>query len=428
MADQNVGSKETKKKPIKVGNVVTGEDFFGREKEMARFIGLLGDGAHILMTGQRRIGKSSLLIDASKRLQEDAICLYVDVEHCDSAKEVIINLIKQANELRSRLGSTMDGFFNLFKGMRDSVEEVSFDVVKLKLREGAIKDWQEMGDNILDWLSKNEKPVYIFFDELPVFVNRIIRNSANEIVPDQIKDADIFLSWLRSKGIAYTGKLNFVICGSIGIEPVLEQVNLSDRINIFDSLHLSPWDLETSREFLQDRADGHKIELLPGVKELVMEKLGVGIPHFVQKFMQNIQWDCMERETDICGVDDVERIYKERMLAVEGSMVLATYIERLERTLGKKKFRLAKDLLTEAAVTDGLAGGTAMLIAEQYYDKRYKCIDVIRFLLKTFEHDGYLIQKENIYLFENNLLKDHWKKEFSFLYSSPVQHVDKQKN
>ena len=49
----------------------------------------------------------------------------------------------------------------------------------------AIKGWQ-----------KNS----IFFDELPIFINRIIGDSSNNIDPDKTKRADLFLSWLR--GIA----------------------------------------------------------------------------------------------------------------------------------------------------------------------------------------------------------------------------------
>ena len=73
----------------------------------------------------------------------------------------------------------------------------------------------------------------------------------------------------------------------------------------------------------------------------ILEKLGVAIPHFVQKFMQNIWWDCLDRDSTTCDIADVERIYDERLLAVQGSMVLASYMERLERSLGRLKSRLA---------------------------------------------------------------------------------------
>lgn len=102
------------------------------------------------------------------------------------------------------------------------------------------------------------------------------------------------------------------------------------------------------------------------------------------------------------------------MLSVQGNIELATYVERLERTLGPEMFRLAKELLTEAAITDRLTGQAAMIIAEDYYPDRMERTDVIRFLIKTFEHDGYLRQEGGDFVFGNSLLKDYWEKEFSF--------------
>ncbi len=417
MAEYREGGAKSLKKPIIVGNVVTGDDFFGREKDIAKFIDLLRNGSHVLLVGRRRLGKTSLMLETANRLGEEAICLYVDIEHCESPEEMIVKLGKEAHEHRGPLQSAKEGLYGVLKGIRDSIEEVGVDEkVKIKLRDGAAENWKFMGDRILDWLSEIGEPVVIFIDELPVFINRIIRDSGGSIDPERIKEADIYLSWLRGACTLYSGKITFVAGGSIGIEPVLEQVSLSDRINTFTAFHLPPWDKETALNFLEDRGKWNGIRFLGGAKERILRKLGEAIPHFVQKFLQNICWDCMDRDSDACTSADVDRIYEKKLLAVQGSMDLATYVERLERTLGKEKFRLAKELLSEAAIADRLTGQTAMIIAKDYYPDHHERVDMIRFLLKTFEHDGYLQQDGSDFVFKNNLLKDYWKKEFSFNY------------
>jgi hypothetical protein len=170
-------------------------------------------------------------------------------------------------------------------------------------------------------------------------------------------------------------------------------VGLSDRLNNFTAVHLTPWNHTTAKAFLDDRAKGNGIRFGEGAINLILEKLGVAIPHFVQKFMQNIIWDCMDHEKVTCSVDDVARIYDDNLLAVQGSLELATYVERLERTLGKKKFHIARDLLSEAAILGRLTGQAAMAIASNYYSDRQEQVETLRFILKTFEHDGYLQQK-----------------------------------
>ncbi|MCP4753873.1 MAG: ATP-binding protein [Proteobacteria bacterium] len=417
MGDDQEGGSKSPKKPIIVGNVVTGGDFFGREKDIAKFIELLRNGSHVLLVGQRRLGKTSLMLETADRLREEAICLYVDIERCDSSEDMIVKLGKAAHEHRGLLRAAKEGLFGVLRSIRNSIEEVAVDEnLKIRLREGAADNWKSMGDRIFDWLSGIDKPVVIFIDELPVFINRIMRDSAGAITPERKKEADIYLSWLRGACIQYSGRITFVAGGSIGIEPVLEQVGMSDHINNFTAFHLQPWDRKTALDFLDDRGKWNGIRFLEGAKERILDKLGIAIPHFVQKFLQNISWDCIDRNAEACASADIDRIYTNNLLAVQGSMELATYVERLERTLGNEKFRLARELLAEAAITGRLTGQAAMILAKDYYSDNHERVDMIRFLLKTFEHDGYLQQDGSDFVFKNNLLKDYWKKEFSFNY------------
>jgi AAA+ ATPase superfamily predicted ATPase len=130
-----------------VGHVVTGKDYFNRDVEIAKLTGLLLNGAHVLLIGQRRIGKSSLMLETVNRLRERAICLYVDVQHCDSPKEIIVKLGYVTQEHRSLLKTTGDAFFGIFKYIRESVDELgSTELFKIKLREKAEVDWADIGN------------------------------------------------------------------------------------------------------------------------------------------------------------------------------------------------------------------------------------------------------------------------------------------
>ncbi|MGR3218920.1 MAG: hypothetical protein ACUZ8H_03760, partial [Candidatus Anammoxibacter sp.] len=362
------------------------------------------------------------MLETANRLKDEFICLYTDIQHCGSPEDVIVKFGKTAQEHRSLIKTIKDGLVKIFGNIKDSIEEVGINsVASLKLREGANNNWMNMGEQLFEWLSKAEKPIIIFFDELPIFINRVMRDENKNITPGGRKLVDVFLSWLRSSGIQYTERIRIVVGGSIGIEPLLAQINLSAHMNMYTAFHLLPWDNATALEFINDRALGNNISFEEGAKEYLLEKLGVAIPHFVQKFLQNICWDCLDRNSNSCAISDVDRVYNEKLLAVQGSIELATYVERLERTLGSEKYNLAKELLSEAAIIGRLTGKAAMIIAGSYCSNQNEKADAVRFLLKTFEHDGYLQQSGSDYVFKNILLKNYWIKEFSFNYTPASQ-------
>ncbi len=140
-------NKANEERPLIVGNVVTGSDFFGREKDIEKFVGLLRSKSNILLLGQRRIGKSSLMLETAERLKEEFISLYTDIENCDSPEDVIVKFSKTAEDHRSLIKTIRDGFVKMFGNIKDSVEEVGIDnIAKLKLRERANSNWMNTGE------------------------------------------------------------------------------------------------------------------------------------------------------------------------------------------------------------------------------------------------------------------------------------------
>ncbi len=81
-----------KKLKMGQGKVVTGEWFWDREKEKELFVQKIDDGAHILLVAQRRMGKTSIMAEVAELLAERYICLFVDLQKCQSASDAIVEL------------------------------------------------------------------------------------------------------------------------------------------------------------------------------------------------------------------------------------------------------------------------------------------------------------------------------------------------
>lgn len=62
-----------------IGGPVPAEDLVGREDYLRRIIGRLSEGTHILVAGPRRIGKTSIILEALRRMaRHGALTAYVD--------------------------------------------------------------------------------------------------------------------------------------------------------------------------------------------------------------------------------------------------------------------------------------------------------------------------------------------------------------
>lgn len=66
--------------------------FFGREKQLNSII----DGTeNLVIVGARRIGKTSLMQEAERRLKEDGRTVYyIDVQHCEAANDVVSEILR----------------------------------------------------------------------------------------------------------------------------------------------------------------------------------------------------------------------------------------------------------------------------------------------------------------------------------------------
>jgi hypothetical protein len=78
--------------PYQRNKPASGWRFFGREKQLRDII----DGTeNLVVVGARRVGKTSLLVEAERRLREDGKeVFYVDVQECKTANEVVAEVLR----------------------------------------------------------------------------------------------------------------------------------------------------------------------------------------------------------------------------------------------------------------------------------------------------------------------------------------------
>lgn len=394
------------------GNWVAGDQFWDREAELSQFIERLDEGAHLMLVAPRRIGKTSLMKEAARRIEDRYLCLYIDLQKAQSSADAVVELSVAAHRFQPLWDKAKSIFQNVLK---DAVESIKVDDLTVTLRSGLTAgDWQAKGDRLFEILAGNEKPVVLLFDELPILVNRLLKGNDYVITPERREAADAYLSWLRSNSIRYQGSIRMVVTGSIGLEPVVHQGGLSATLNTLTSFHLGPWSQEVASGCLRALANGYGLTLHEDAIQEMLERLGMCIPHHVQMFFDHVY-----QESRLRGLNDVSRelaseVYERSMLGTRGHVELSHLEERLKCVLGPGLDLLALDLLTEAAVAGRLTPETGVALAQAQFPEDWA--PKLREVLGILEHDGYLGNREGAYVFASRLLKDWWKARFEFAY------------
>lgn len=401
------------KLPNKFGPWVTGDEFFDRIAEVDRLTQLLDEKNNILLVAPRRIGKTSLVRETFRRMETRAkdYLLFVDVQDCKTPEDVIVALSLAAQPYGNLASKVRGAFSSFWAGFRDNVESLgTSELLELRFREGIAGDWRAKAGKIVRSLAEADRPIAICLDELPVMLNRLVTGPGD--TADRRATAEIFLSWLRRIVTAHPDKMRWIICGSIGLEPILARHNLSFTVGHLRAFHLQPWDRETADACLRSLTafEGH--EWPKESRSALLDKLAHFIPHHVQMYFGHVIDDCRLRGVPAPTAEDVDRVYETHMLSTRGHAELADYEERLLRVLDETVVSLALALLTEAAVVGRLTPEAAGGIVKRHgLEKPEKAL---RDVLRVLEHDGYLGRDDDAdhWVFVSPLIRDWWKRRF----------------
>jgi len=400
------------------GNVATGDRFWDRKADLALLIQRIDDGQHVLLVAQRRMGKTSLMKEAMARLKDRYTCLFIDLQKAASSADVIVELSLATRPFKSLWDKSKDVFSNILSRLSESIEEVSVNELGVKLRAGLTNaNWAEKGDQLFAILATSEKPVFLCVDEISIFLNRILKDDEGTVTSDGRREVEQFMSWLRENSIRHQGSVRMILSGSIGLEPVLNQAGLSATVNTFGPFELNPWDVETAQGCLDALAQEYGVVFHPGATHEMTKQLGCCIPHHVQMFFSHVYDRCVRRNRMDFFTDEVEAVYNEEMLSIQGHAELTHYEERLKLVLGPQRFTIALELLTEAAVV-GRLPKDALRIQRDL--NRFPDIDLIkaqREILEILQHDGYLRESNGEFQYISKLLRDWWRKRYEAFYT-----------
>ena len=387
------------------GRWVSGDDFFNRDSELQTLEERVRGGSHLLLTGQRRMGKTSILRELGRQLETAGwVFLFIDVEGETSEKDVIARLADEVRPVRGIWSRFAEPLLHWAGERIGRVEEIGASPFRLKLRDGIrTASWRRHGERLIRACAEHDKPVLLAIDELPIFLSRLLREDGGAVRVDD------FLRWLRGVLQRLEGDSPvLVVSGSVGLAPLVRRLGIPDRINHLHPVRLGPWPRETSVECLERLAGDNGLRFEDGVADAVHEALGIGIPHYVQSFFARLQEFARMRSRDHATREDVAEV-RHGLLGSSGDNDLVHYRTRLEEGLGDEEdCTIAMEILAEAATEGSFTPEAARSLARLYAPMGNNVRDRIAEVLEVLVHDGYLEAAGNGHRFPFRLLRDWW--------------------
>ncbi len=378
----------------------TSSNFFGRERDLLRIWGLVGECNNILLLAPRRVGKTSLMGAMREQARaKNYQAAFLDVGSVASEGEFVRKLLESIADPNVLQRIIKSPFFPSVKKLTvagNSIEFGSFDD----------EDWRTIGERVAQMLAAGETPWLFLVDEFPIFVNQL-----RKLDPGRARG---FLEWFRTLRHA-APKVRWLLSGSIGLDKVARDGRMSDTINdLLPVTDFGPYPLPIARAFIDQLGIHYGTMLEDEVREHLIQKVGWPIPFHLRQVFDRHRKYCADHDLP-ATVATLDAAYEK--LINDRSPHLNWWDERLTELYGEHADRHARTILRTAARAGGEGAtlqslrratwkGHAESAVEEEHDR------LVNEVLDALVSDGYLRREAGPrsirYLFLSSFLRDFW--------------------
>ena len=379
---------------IVTGNIVKGEDLYGRDCELELLWHTIKKDS-LLLTSPRRYGKTSIVYHMKDNPQHGWSVIYLDMEGSDEPYEFIIELLSHSHP------TLLQNLKNLFHSVKDAIDEVEFfNMVAIKLQESNTS-WKKKGTEIFCKLKETNSKSIIIIDELPIYLLKM-----QEKYNDNGSTVSTFLHWLRS--IRQDLQVRFIVCGSIGIDSIVDRYGLDNSINDLSRMSLPPFKYKTAKGMITTLLDRYNIYHTDDLIKEILDHIGLQIPFFIQLMLKEIR-DRTNSGRKKLTSEIISDSYTKGLLGTEGKKDFEWYFSRLKREFEGKDYLITLEILKRLTQ---VSSATECELEEIYNKIRQKeNKPEFRKILHTLETGFYIEENKNGISFHNKVLRDLWIKE-----------------
>ena len=387
------------------GSPVEHTDFFDRPRDLARLQRELTNGANLLLTAPRRVGKTSLVLRLCE-LERAAgrTAVFMNVEGCHDELAFAERLVDELS--RSGLHPEAISRVSLvFRKARQAFSGMKLGAAGVDMEMGTTEDpdHSTLGralESIFRRIESDGKPVLLAIDEMPELLLALGKADHG------IGRVSHLLHWLRALRQTYRHHVRWIFLGSIGLDTFVDDRNLRKTINDLTGLSLEALDLGEADRFLSELGASNGLPLSADQRALIIKRVGWPLPHHLQIVFHALV-DSGTAKADAAAVDAAF----EHLLQPGNLSQFDTWRQRLDEQFGQSDATAAKDALRHLCQhRNGRSRAqvlNALMATRQAADAAAIEVQLAR-LLQMLQRDGYLLESEGRYAFRSFLLREYW--------------------
>lgn len=205
--------------PVNPGGTLDPDHVVGRDELIAELWAKLQHHS-LVITSERRMGKTSIIKKMSAAVPTDVLAFYRDVEGIDSPVQFVERVAQDIEQTLRQNRTALEGFRKLFK----SLGGIEIGGV-IRFPEAAQPHWQDALEMLFTELhDRNPQKTFVFFwDEMPWMLQKIHYQKGEE-------QAIAWLDGLRQHRQSFK-RLRMVYTGSIGLHHVVSALQDQGYVN-----------------------------------------------------------------------------------------------------------------------------------------------------------------------------------------------------
>lgn len=269
--------------PFKYGQVVSEEDFCPRPDYIRQIKGFMESGQNVVLTGERRIGKTSLICEAIQKTKNRKM-IYIDLLEVKTSDDLCRRMIKallSAERQSSILTRIMKGLAGLRPSL--SIDPISGQPsISLDSRVSLDPDSIESILDLFAGMNESSK-IIVVFDEFQDIL--------------KLKDSKKTLAVLRSR-IQFHGEIPYIFAGSIRNR--MNEIFTDPESPFFKSallMEIGPLQSKRFNRFLKKKFEEGRRTISPALLKRIIEMFD-SVSGDIQEFCCAL-WDCSSQGDDI---------------------------------------------------------------------------------------------------------------------------------
>lgn len=374
------------------GGQIAPDEIVGREELIERLWGRLTQQS-LIFSGERRIGKSSILKKMTAEAAPEMLPIYRDLEGIRTAIEFVEAVWQdtetylreegQARRVREYISQLTGSYFDGYQ-----LPEVAADHWKILLTK-----------TIEDLVTLQNKQVVLIWDEMPHMLGNFQDETAMEV-----------LDSLRSLRQTYPD-VRMIFSGSIGLHHIIKNLQRAgysnDPTNDMYPIEGQPLSLEEATKLAINLLQGEEIpieDLAPTARDIAsaVDCIPFYIHHLIEQF-KDIEGE-IDRET-------IEGTITACLRSTVNLWKMDHYRERIDNYYSDEQKPYALEILDILSINPPTSFSRLWQYLKSEPDTKDK--EMARTVLRLLLKDYYLIQEDNLsgslYTFRYRLVQKYWQ-------------------